>query len=355
MVGEGLETSIGSRESASPPLLHLAYRLLSDGGPVLSDDACGNGLRDPDEECDDGDGDDHDGCLTTCKLARCGDGIVRRGVEECDDGEGPPDLGCTAGCLACEDPEARQTAALADGTCFAWYAPTTLLRYVSAEDFCEAKGGTLASFRSAEEQVEVMAALVGSAMAISPVWIGLSDRGVEGDWRWESGADLLYADWGVGEGAGGVAESCLLFDGFDWADRPCSGEVHEWVCRRAPWHVGDDGHAYRVSGGRNIANWRDAQLACRQLGADHVVLTDQAENDLLVGMTHFSFWIGLSEVGHPGRLAWTTGESTSYQNFVVAPGSLDGDEWCVELDPATGGWTLVGCAGRSRHFACEAR
>ena len=47
---------------------------------------CGDGLVDPGEECDDGNTDDGDACLTSCLAATCGDGLVERGVEECDDG-----------------------------------------------------------------------------------------------------------------------------------------------------------------------------------------------------------------------------------------------------------------------------
>ena len=38
------------------------------------------------EDCDDGDADNTDGCLTTCEVASCGDGFVQAGVEGCDDG-----------------------------------------------------------------------------------------------------------------------------------------------------------------------------------------------------------------------------------------------------------------------------
>ncbi|MEE2788918.1 MAG: DUF4215 domain-containing protein [Myxococcota bacterium] len=62
---------------------------------------CGDGIRRNDrdvgadgyEECDDGDGDDRDGCTNACQQARCGDGIRRddaaigsREFEACDDG-----------------------------------------------------------------------------------------------------------------------------------------------------------------------------------------------------------------------------------------------------------------------------
>ena len=61
-------------------------------------DSCGDGLTDPGEECDDGNGDDHDGCRNTCELARCGDGVVWTGQEQCDDGDEDPANACTNEC-----------------------------------------------------------------------------------------------------------------------------------------------------------------------------------------------------------------------------------------------------------------
>lgn len=53
---------------------------------------CGNGVVEPGEECDDGNGDVTDACpdgpAGTCQNARCGDGYVWAGVEGCDDGNG---------------------------------------------------------------------------------------------------------------------------------------------------------------------------------------------------------------------------------------------------------------------------
>lgn len=74
--------------------VHLVSLLLvglmacgGDGAPV-SFESCGDGVIDTGEECDDGPGvahgKDDDGCLSTCKLARCGDGFVNEAMEECD-------------------------------------------------------------------------------------------------------------------------------------------------------------------------------------------------------------------------------------------------------------------------------
>lgn len=58
-----------------------------DGASGGAGSLCGNGFPDPDlgEECDDGNFDDTDACLSTCVAARCGDGFVQTGLEQCDD------------------------------------------------------------------------------------------------------------------------------------------------------------------------------------------------------------------------------------------------------------------------------
>ena len=59
---------------------------------------CGNGIVDPNEQCDDGNTNNGDACTNTCKLAVCGDGIVRVGVEQCDDGNASDSDACTSQC-----------------------------------------------------------------------------------------------------------------------------------------------------------------------------------------------------------------------------------------------------------------
>lgn len=58
---------------------------------------CGNGVKDPGEQCDDGNATDTDGCTIACKLPRCGDGAKQRD-EQCDDGNAIDDDGCTNKC-----------------------------------------------------------------------------------------------------------------------------------------------------------------------------------------------------------------------------------------------------------------
>ena len=60
---------------------------------------CGDGILDREnEECDDGDDDETDGCLSTCKRASCGDGFVHQGFEECDDANEAESDACLSNC-----------------------------------------------------------------------------------------------------------------------------------------------------------------------------------------------------------------------------------------------------------------
>jgi cysteine-rich repeat protein len=67
-------------------------------GPATSKAECGNGKEEAGEQCDDGNLDDHDACLSDCRIAKCGDGMTRTGVEECDDGNDDDADGCTSQC-----------------------------------------------------------------------------------------------------------------------------------------------------------------------------------------------------------------------------------------------------------------
>jgi len=59
---------------------------------------CGNAVVEADEECDDGNQDEADDCLSTCLLNRCGDGKVNPGAEECDDGNSSNEDDCLVTC-----------------------------------------------------------------------------------------------------------------------------------------------------------------------------------------------------------------------------------------------------------------
>ncbi len=63
-----------------------------------SPEACGNGVLDGDELCDDGNDLNTDDCLNDCTPASCGDGFVHEELEECDDQNMDPHDACLNDC-----------------------------------------------------------------------------------------------------------------------------------------------------------------------------------------------------------------------------------------------------------------
>lgn len=61
---------------------------------------CGDGVSQSvnGEQCEDGNTIDTDACTNTCKIAKCGDGIVQAGFEVCDDGNNVDDDACPNSC-----------------------------------------------------------------------------------------------------------------------------------------------------------------------------------------------------------------------------------------------------------------
>jgi len=72
-----------------------------DNGKSICNSVCGDGIKTPDEACDDGINDGSYGsCTPDCKKGpRCGDSLVQMPFEECDDGVNlSPYEGCAPGC-----------------------------------------------------------------------------------------------------------------------------------------------------------------------------------------------------------------------------------------------------------------
>lgn len=69
------------------------------GDALPLDPFCGNGITDPDEECDQGPANaDGAACTQSCEAAHCGDGLVHVGVEGCDDANTENGDGCSNHC-----------------------------------------------------------------------------------------------------------------------------------------------------------------------------------------------------------------------------------------------------------------
>uniref|UniRef100_G3U0J7 C-type lectin domain family 4 member F n=1 Tax=Loxodonta africana TaxID=9785 RepID=G3U0J7_LOXAF len=103
-----------------------------------------------------------------------------------------------------------------------------------AEKFCVSQGAHLASVTSEEEQ-----AFLTKSTSTSYHWIGLTDRGMEGSWRWADGTPFnaiqSRAFWDKNQPDNwlhhnGQTEDCVHIQQM-WNDMYCDAAYH-WVCKK---------------------------------------------------------------------------------------------------------------------------
>eukprot|EP00117_Sycon_ciliatum_P039822 scpid64949/ scgid29363/ Versican core protein; Chondroitin sulfate proteoglycan core protein 2; Large fibroblast proteoglycan; PG-M len=122
--------------------------------------------------------------------------------------------------------ENQKTQMKADGTVYYKLYKVHLSWNESAEH-CKREGGQLASVRSNEQQFMV-SSLFGMD-SVTMAWLGGTDAGHEGDWRWLNGDRFTYQVWNhANQLSVGELEHCLTLvmyadgHGSTWDDNICS-------------------------------------------------------------------------------------------------------------------------------------
>lgn len=111
------------------------------------------------------------------------------------------------------------------------------ITWTDAKAAAEAAGGHLATITSPGEQTFIESELGGSVSA--DAWIGATDEGTEGTFRWITGETFLYSNWGGAEpnNAGGNEDYVQLVSGTggSWNDLPNSySTVHSYLVETSP-------------------------------------------------------------------------------------------------------------------------
>nr|XP_020451795.1 CD209 antigen-like isoform X1 [Monopterus albus] len=103
-----------------------------------------------------------------------------------------------------------------------------------SREHCQSNGADLAIIESQEE----MTFINGLYKSDKEVWIGLTDEGIEGHWKWVDGTPMTTAYWGKGQpnSFDGRNQDCVEFwhrvsGTGDWNDENCNVEQN-WICEK---------------------------------------------------------------------------------------------------------------------------
>ncbi|KAK3886556.1 hypothetical protein Pcinc_009306 [Petrolisthes cinctipes] len=104
------------------------------------------------------------------------------------------------------------------------------LTYSKAEDHCAEDGASLIIIKDAEQEKIVLDAVNQG----EGYWMGLSDREVEGVWRWADGSSLGYSNWDRGQPNNyilrGSDQDCAMLYRGAWNDHHCLHPLR-FVCQ----------------------------------------------------------------------------------------------------------------------------
>merc|ERR1712126_154394 len=115
-----------------------------------------------------------------------------------------------------------------NGGTYCYHFSVERLTWGAAQEYCWSLGGHLAEFANLEEEKDIEAFL--SKDDADAYWIGLTDLGQEGTWRWEESHQTpSYTNWYGDDPNGGNRENCVLKwpgHGWQWYDHDCQED--EW-------------------------------------------------------------------------------------------------------------------------------
>ncbi|KAJ1172762.1 hypothetical protein NDU88_004604 [Pleurodeles waltl] len=108
-----------------------------------------------------------------------------------------------------------------------YFFSSTDRTWESAKQFCLNHGAHLVIINDQEEQT-----FLGKNLNNKVHWIGFSDSGKEGEWRWVDGSAPTFTFWKIGEPNNLVDEDCAtLCTTGKWNDLRCNSNCH-WICKK---------------------------------------------------------------------------------------------------------------------------
>ncbi len=252
--------------------------------------------------------------------------------------------------------------------------------WLEAKADAELRGGHLATVVSDLEWIDMKSVLGASALGKN-LWLGGTDEGTEGNWRWITGEKWSYTNWRVGNpnndslGNGmGTPENYLMIWGHEhaasdnnqlyWNDATLTGGLlarDGYVFERGYWtdmtdpDTDDDGladseevfnlPAYEIVLG--VRTWPAAKADAEDRGGHLATLTSESEwqrAQSLLGpaVLQQDIWIGGSDTAIEGQWRWITGEPFLYQRWQGGqPDNLQNQDFLM-MRPPSGTWFDMG-------------
>uniref|UniRef100_A0A8D0GM94 Macrophage mannose receptor 1 n=1 Tax=Sphenodon punctatus TaxID=8508 RepID=A0A8D0GM94_SPHPU len=193
-------------------------------------------------------------------------------------------------------------------------------------------------------------------------WIGLSDAGERGIFKWTNGETVTFTHWNSempGRKIGCIAMRTGILGGL-WDVLKCE-EKAKFVCKQ--WAAGvtpppvptttpapvcpdnwdSDDHiswCYKpYVRGDQKKTWSDAQSFCRTVGGDLATITGKEEQHAIwrsivkTGSYNQHFWIGLYYLNPDDGFTWSDGSPVRYLNWAYGePNNYQDIEHCGELN-----------------------
>ncbi|XP_033624617.1 macrophage mannose receptor 1-like [Asterias rubens] len=209
-----------------------------------------------------------------------------------------------------------------------------------------------------------------------PLWIGMVDEEVAGEYRWLDGWPMFYTRWDTSEPSRGANEGCVVM-GFNgrWNDTTCSSKYRS-LCKYSlnpvptyhpdlPGTCPDTWESYGSScyyfqpASEDRVTQFEAQLKCMKMGADNLVsVASKMENEFLRktmrGLHTDSAWLGLHRADE-GQFEWLNSDPVNFVYWNNGEPSMtwEGEhENCVEMYTDTGKWNDNKC-NQLRSYICK--
>ena len=232
----------------------------------------------------------------------------------------------------------------ATGVRYVVVRPTSTFTWTEAAAYATRLGGYLASIGSQAEQNFIWSSLLGGGFSSLGLWIGLSDRAVEGVFESSDGFAVSYTNWAQGEpnnsaGDEDCAELSAVWGGA-WNDKQC-GSFGNFAIIEIPSPTFVLDVVSSATNKRYVAwnapNWTAGERLAVALRGNLVSIGSTVEQafvqSTLAALPQGGpVWIGLNDRAAEGIFVWTDGTPFSFANWAQGePNNSAGDEDCVQM------------------------